>query len=42
MPLAQIITVGTFVVALVALYFTRQQRKAEKTKLLLEAYPKAN
>jgi hypothetical protein len=40
MPLAQIIPIGTFIVALVALYLTRQQRKNEKAKLRLDAYPK--
>jgi hypothetical protein len=39
-PLAQIVSTGMLVVALVALYFTRQQRKTEKAKLRLDAYPK--
>lgn len=39
-PLAQIISTGMLIVALVALYFTRQQRKTEKAKLRLDAFPK--
>jgi hypothetical protein len=39
-PLSQIVPIGTLGIALVALYFTFQQRRHEKAKMRLEVYPK--
>lgn len=40
MTLTQVVSVGTLVIALVALYFTFQQRRHERAKMRLEIYPK--